>query len=138
MRAILTGLALVCSITSASAEVWRMREGRCGEWRSRWQVEQESSGVWTGFIEHEHVGGSCSPGGDTLARSEARAAIVGDNFFAIRRNGAVVCSYFGNITGDRVRGVELCDGRPRWDFSLRFPSPEDLDVQRPDPRQRDD
>ena len=121
-KALVTALLLLSGICGANAEVWRVREGQCGEWRSRWNVEQDGNGVWAGSIDHEHVGGACVQGTGTRARSNVRASIAGENFFATREVGGQFCSYFGQIQQDRVRGVELCEGLPtRMAFGLRFP-----------------
>ena len=126
MRPILVALAFVAGTSAASAEVWFSREGTCGEWRSRWSVEQEQSGIWIGSIDQVHVGGPCGQGNGSRVRSEVHAAIVGETFFAMRQTPTGYCSYYGRIREDRARGVELCEtgaGAPsgRWTFALRFP-----------------
>src|SRR5829696_756156 len=120
---LVSALLFVAGTAAPSAEVWRVREGQCGEWRSHWNVEQDQNGVWTGSIDHEHVGGACIQGNGSRAQSNVRASIAGENFFATRQFGAgQFCSYFGQIQQDRVRGVELCEGLPtRMAFGLRFP-----------------
>ena len=126
-KALILALLWFAGTCSANAEVWRVREGQCGEWRSRWTVEQDQNGVWTGSIDHEHVGGSCIQGNGTRAQSNVRASIAGENFFATRQFGTgQFCSYFGQMQQDRVRGVELCEGLPtRLAFGLRFPRSAD-------------
>jgi hypothetical protein len=86
MRFVLVALALVAGTSAASAEVWRMRYGECGEWRGRWRVGEERSGVWDGIIEFEHVGGPCERGNGNRSVSRARAIVAGDAFFATRRS----------------------------------------------------
>jgi len=123
MRYVLAMLAFVSGASTASAEVWLVRDGRCGDWRSRWHVEQDQSGVWTGVIDLFHVGGSCVQGTGQTARIPVRAVIAGESFFASRgtENGTM-CNYYGRLQGDRVRGVALCDKEAgRWVFALRFP-----------------
>ena len=126
-KALILALLWFAGTCSANAEVWRVREGQCGEWRSWWTVEQDQNGVWTGSIDHEHVGGSCIQGNGTRAQSNVRASIAGENFFATRQFGTgQFCSYFGQMQQDRVRGVELCEGLPtRLAFGLRFPRSAD-------------
>jgi hypothetical protein len=125
---------LFAGTCAANAEVWRVREGQCGEWRSRWNVEQDGNGVWNGSIDHEHVGGPCVQGTGTRAQSNVRASIAGENFFATRQFGSgQFCSYFGQIQQERVVGVELCEGLPtRMAFRLRFPRSADQ-AQPPQP-----
>jgi len=100
----------------------RPRGGTCGEWRSRWSVEQDRSGLWVGWIDQVHVGGPCGQGNGFKVRSQVQAAIVGEVLFATRQTTTGFCSYYGQIRGDRVGGIELCEGPPtgRWTFALRF------------------
>jgi hypothetical protein len=56
-----------------------MREGQCGEWRSIWNVEQ-NQGLWTGFIDHIHVGGPCAAPTGQRARTTVQAIIAGEIF----------------------------------------------------------
>lgn len=99
-----------------------MREGLCGEWRSRWTVQQEESGLWIGTSEQVHIGGPCAPGTGETHRTEVQASIAGEAFFAARRSGGAVCTYYGRIQHDRVRGIELCEGTgTKMIFALRFP-----------------
>jgi hypothetical protein len=130
MRSLLAALALVTGTGStASAEVWLLREGVCGEYRSRWNVEQDQARIWAGAADHIHVGGPCEPGTGARTESKVRAAIVGDVLFAVVQsepttgaaaNTGNVCSYYGPIQGDRVRGVEVCEGTARMMFALHF------------------
>ena len=83
MRSVLAALALLAGASAASAEVWLMREGRCGEYRSRWDVEQDQPGVWVGAADHVQVGGPCVARTGVNSRSRVRAVIVGQEFFAI-------------------------------------------------------
>jgi hypothetical protein len=138
MRTVLSAMILLASGWAANAEVWRMREGQCGEWRSRWNVLQDESGVWSGTIEHEHVGGPCAQGNATIVQSNVRGTIVGEYFFATRQSGATFCSYFGHMQKDRATGVELCEGTPRSTFVLRFPPSDDLNLEHPQSRQQDE
>ena len=102
MRSLLAALALVAGTSAASAEVWLIREGVCGEYRSRWNIEKDQAGVWTGSAEHVHVGGPCQPGTDAKAQSKVRSVIAGEVFFAVLQsepttgagaNTGSVCSY---------------------------------------------
>ena len=148
MRSVLAAFALVAGMSPASAEVWFVREGLCGEWRARWNVEQDQSGLWTGSIDHVHVGGPCAQGNGSRVRSAVHATIVGETLFATRQAGATICSYYGQIREERVRGVELCEGVPtRLTFALRFPpgsgpearqQKEQRSVERQDVEQQDD
>jgi hypothetical protein len=140
MRSVLLALALAAGTSSASAEVWRMRYGDCGEWRGRWRVEEERSGVWDGIIDFEHVGGPCVQGTGSRSVSRVRAVLAGDAFFATRRgeHGAI-CNAYGQINGNRVWGFELCEGRPTRDvFALRFPPAADKNLQGPEAAQPDE
>ena len=141
MRIGLSIALLVLGATHASAaEVWSSREGECGEWRTRWTMAQEEDGVWTGDIAHENIGGSCQGATGERVRTEGRAILAGRDFFAARRGDEGVCSYYGTLQGDRVRGFMLCENNPnRLAFALRFPSgetPEGRQAARP--RERDE
>jgi hypothetical protein len=131
MRGLLLIVALAASTSSAVAEVWRGREGECGDWRSRWDVRQDQDGVWAGTIDHVHVGGPCGAGTDQTMRTEVQAVIAGESFFAARRaEDRTVCSYHGRIKEDRVRGFALCEGSAeRLIFALRFPPGGDRDAR---------
>jgi hypothetical protein len=138
MRSVLAALALLAGASAASAEVWLMREGRCGEYRSRWDVEQDQPGVWVGAADHVQVGGPCVARTGVNSRSRVRAVIVGQEFFAILQSepasGAAVhsgqiCSYYGPVRDDQVRGVEVCEGGERMMFALRFRPEGDREVQ---------
>ena len=128
MRTRLIGLSLVLIASSASAETWSVREGQCGEWQSRWDIEQDQSGVWVGTIDHFQIGGPCAPRTGETHRSEVRAVIAGENFFAFntQENGRF-CSYVARIIREnRARGVSLCEGNPeRRGFVIRFRSQQD-------------
>lgn len=109
-------------VGSDETEVWLSREGSCGEQRSRWSVRQEESGLWVGVIDHTNVGGPCAPGGGERTRTQVHASIAGDTFFAGREAGGTVCTYYGRIREDRVRGIQLCEGAAdKGVFALRFP-----------------
>jgi hypothetical protein len=141
MRATLSiALLLLGASAAPAAEVWGAREGECGEWRARWNVNQEPDGVWTGVINHENIGGPCSRGTGEQVRTEVRAIISGSDFFAARRGEEGVCSYYGTLRGDRVRGFVLCENIPiRLAFALRFPEGETLETrQRQRPREQDE
>ena len=131
MRLTLAGLALLTGASTASAEVWLMREGPCGNWRSRWNVEQDQSGVWVGTIDAVHVGGPCAQGDGQRFRSEVRAVIAGDSLFASRRRvNGTFCSYYATIQGERGRGFELCEqSMQRAVFALRFPPGGDREAR---------
>ena len=133
MRSASLALALGLVSSAACAEVWVTREGECGEWAARWNVEQERDGVWVGTIDHWHGGGPCVQGTNNRARSNVHAVLIGDEFFATRQTGPAVCSYYGKLREDRVRGFLLCEGTPkRLMFALRFPPAGDRDLrQRP-------
>ena len=143
MRSALVILTLVVWASTASAEVWFTREGTCGEWRSRWNVEQDQSGLWVGSMDHMHVGGPCVQGTGQTYTSKVQAVIVGESFFATRHTGNT-CLYHGQIQGDWVRGFELCEGTAaRVIFVGRFPPGERGEArqrydQRPVEREDDD
>ena len=143
MHFVLVVLALLAGTSTASAEVWFTREGTCGEWRSRWNVEQDQSGLWVGSMDHMHVGGPCVQGTGQRYSSKVQAVIVGESFFALRHTGGN-CLYHGQIQGDRVRGIELCEGvATRVNFAGRFPPGERGEArqryeQRPVEREDDD
>ena len=120
------GLLLVAS--PATAEIWTVREGQCGEWQSRWDIEQDQSGVWVGTIDHFQSGGPCAPRTGQTYRSEVRAIIAGENFFAFNtKDDGRFCSYVARIVREnRGRGVSLCEGDPdRRGFVIRFRSQQD-------------
>jgi hypothetical protein len=141
MRLAVAALAILLALPAVAAEIWQVREGECGDWRSRWDVEQDNDGVWKGMIDHIHVGGPCTPPTGARIRTRVQAIIAGENFFATRQDErGGVCSYYGRLRGDRVRGVGLCEGIPqRLVFALRFPPGETLeDRQRFRGRDRDE
>jgi hypothetical protein len=123
MRTSLSVLILVLAPTTASADVWQSLEGSCEEWQGHWEVEQGPDGVWVGSVEHLHVGGPCEPRNNTRLRSDVRAVIVGDSFFAARKileNGNV-CQIYARVAGDRVNGIELCEGlENRVSFTMQM------------------
>jgi hypothetical protein len=125
MRTLLI-LAALLSASPVLAEIWTSREGDCGEWQARWDMQQDQSGVWTGWIDHFHIGGPCErPSGRTI-RSEGRAVIIGENIFASRITGDTLCNYTGRFPREnRARGVVVCEGRKRLGFVMRFRSPPD-------------
>ncbi len=110
MRLTLFTLVLLVGSSAASAEVWRIREGTCGDWRTRWNLEQERDGLWVGQAEHVHVGGPCAPERGHTDQSEIRATIAGEDLFATRRmsNGgyAVTTVGFG-----RTASEAMCSAR---------------------------
>jgi hypothetical protein len=127
MRFALFATALVAMISSAHAEVWATREGGCGEWQGRWEVEQDRSGVWIGTIDHYQVGGPCERTTGQAIQSEVRAIIAGDNLFAFRTSENGACSYVAKMQGEnRARGIGICEGVPkRFGFVIRFRAAED-------------
>lgn len=138
MRSLAVGLLAFVSLSPASAEVWQSREGTCGEWRGRWNVEQQPDGVWTGYIDFVQVGGPCAEETGHRARSEVRAVIVGDSFFGSRRIGTEVCSYYGRLREDRARGATFCERNPHVVFALRFPPGPDRQARPGTPDPQDD
>ena len=131
MRMILAAAAFSLVASSASAEIWFVREGPCGEWQSRWDVTQEQAGVWVGEIEHYHVGGPCARGTGQTLRSEVRAVITGDNLFAIRKEREFVCTHFARIREREGRGVTVCENGPRSTFNVRFRASPDRQLREP-------
>ena len=132
MRLILAAAALAVCTSSASAEVWITREGVCGEWQSRWDVEQEQTGVWVGEIEHLRVGGSCTQGTGQPLRSTVRAVISDDNLFAIRQQGDAICTHFARIRDRRGSGLTVCEGAKRLPFNIQFRAQSDRSRRDPD------
>ena len=130
MRKILI-LAALLSVSPAVAEVWSSREGECGDWQGRWDMQQDQSGIWTGWVEHFHIGGPCErPTGQTR-RSEIRAVIAGENIFVTRMTGDTLCNYIGRLPREnRARGLYICEGGRRHNFVIRFRSPPDPRVLR--------
>lgn len=127
MRIALIVASLLCIASAAEAETWFVREGVCGEWQSRWDVQQEQNGIWSGTIDHFQIGGPCTRATGQTFRSEVRAVIAGDNLFAFRSTGDKVCSYVAQMRGEnRARGIGLCEGnQARVGFVIRFRAPRD-------------
>jgi hypothetical protein len=126
MRSIFIIAALFVTVSAAHAETWFSREGDCGEWQARWDVQQEPSGVWFGTVEHVQIGGPCARATGVMLRSEARAVIAGDNLFAFRATGHKVCNYIGQMRGEnRARGVWVCEDQRRYGFVIRFRAPRE-------------
>jgi len=112
----------------ALAEVWIVREGECGEWRSRWNVEQDQGGLWSGTIDYVHVGGPCVAPTGQAHQAEVRAAIAGDHLFALRSTeDGRICSYVAQVgQSNRGRGVVFCEANEtRGRFAIRFRAPQD-------------
>ncbi|KAA2235250.1 hypothetical protein [Salinarimonas soli] len=129
MRTLLVASVFTLASSAAWAETWVVREGACGEWQSRWDVEQEQTGVWVGTIDHVHVGGPCVPATRATATSEVRAVIAGDNLFALRTTDHnILCTYVARIEREnRGRGVTVCEGVPqRGGFVVRFRERRDV------------
>ncbi len=134
MRVVLSGLLLLLGSSTASAEIWVTREGRCGEWRARWDVQQQSDGVWIGRINARQVGGRCVERTDRQVEFDVRAVLQGDSLFAFRRDQrGEFCSYYAQVRERPIRGLQLCEGRNEPSiFVLRFPQ------GRPDQPEEDD
>src|SRR3712207_2381312 len=111
MRTLLLATSLIFATFPAIAEIWNVREGACGEWQSRWHVEQEQTGIWVGTIDHFHVGGPCSRSTGQLARSKVWAVIAADTIFGVRTTeDGQLCNYVARIVREnRGRGVGLCE-----------------------------
>jgi hypothetical protein len=113
-------------ICPAAADEWNSRHGTCYDWDARWMVREASPNLWVGDIEFHHVGGNCMPGNGTVTWNEARAAVVGTDFFGRRVSGGVTCYLHGTVRGDEVRGFEMCSGAPQpAPFALRFSAASD-------------
>jgi hypothetical protein len=116
-------LLLVVTWTNASADEWTMRLGSCYEWEGTWSVAQEPSGVWVGHIDFVQVGGKCAPRTDDRITMQARAAIVGRDFFFYRTTGSYLCNGYGQLRDEGVTGFEVCQNSTPNAFALRFNSP---------------
>jgi hypothetical protein len=126
MRLALIVAVLLCTGSASYAETWVSREGDCGEWQSRWDVQQETNGVWVGTIDHFQIGGPCTRATGQTLRSEVRAVIAGDNLFAFRTTGDQLCNYVAQMRGEnRARGINLCEGQRRVGFVIRFRAPRE-------------
>jgi hypothetical protein len=134
-------------ISCAYADEWVSRgHGSCFDWRGRWMVDRDQSGVWAGNIDFVHIGGTCTPGTHSLQTDEVRAVIVGGDFFARRNAGTLLCVLHGSVRGEEIRGYEICDnGANVQEFALQLTSrePEWRDGERgererlePEPPQR--
>ena len=55
MRLALFVASFTTVASTAAAEAWVIREGDCGELQSRWNIQQERSGVWIGTIDHHQI-----------------------------------------------------------------------------------
>src|SRR5215218_1426825 len=118
MRTFLVAAVLLFA-SPAGAEIWTTREGECLDWQMRWDMQQDQSGVWTGWIDHFHIGGPCQRPTGRTHRSEARAVIVGDNVFASRFTGTALCNYTGRMVREnRARGFIICEGQKRRGFVI--------------------
>jgi hypothetical protein len=118
----------ILSTSSTLAETWVVREGECGEWQSRWEVEQDRAGVWSGIIDSVQVGGPCARRTSATARTEVRASIAGEYLFALRSlDDGRICSYTAQITRpNRGEGVVFCErNEHRSGFVIRFRAPQD-------------
>jgi len=123
MRAILVSILLILGIVPALGDEWASRNGTCYDWQGYWAVERDPSGVWTGSIDFQQVGGACVAPTNAVASQEVRAVIVGEDFFARRHGGSTACYMHGRIRGDQVRGFEICSGGTEQGFALHFRPP---------------
>ena len=120
MRAAVFALFLVAWVSSASAANWDSREGDCYQLQGFWVVEQEPSGVWVGNVDYRHVGGDCVAPTGAAQVFEVRAAIVGEDFFAVLR-GTQTCTMRGRVRGENVRGFGFClNSNSMTPFALRL------------------
>jgi hypothetical protein len=104
-------LLLIASIAPALSDEWTSRSGQCFEWQGLWTVERDQSGVWVGSIDYQQIGGPCIAGDNSIATSEVRAVIVGEDFFArVITGGSASCLMHGRVRGVEVRGFSLCTG----------------------------
>jgi hypothetical protein len=72
-------------------------------------------------------------------QSSVRAVFAGSNFFAMRMTGHLVCTYYGDLSGNRVKGFDLCENRgTRQGFVLRFPPEPDRERRRWEESRRDE
>ncbi len=127
MRTMIYAAGFVLMAMPVTAETWIERAGECGQWQGRWAVQQDQSGVWYGTIEHFHVGGYCDAPTGQILRSDVRAVIAGNNFFAVRRTGNTLCTYTASRRGpnaNRARGVAICEGEQRHVVNIRFRAQE--------------
>ena len=137
--AVLLFLSLMTpEISVAYADEWESREGNCFEWKGRWMVDRDQSGVWVGNISFVKIGGPCATGDHLQLTNEVRAVIVGDDFFARRSNGPSACMLHGRVQGEEVRGHELCAGNEPRAFALRLTwrGPEDREPEGREPEGR--
>jgi hypothetical protein len=132
-------LILLTSVSTAAAAEWISREGECGEWRGHWVVNEEQPGLWVGEIHYENVGGRCKPGTGQRSKSQVRAAIIGNDFFAVR-DGPL--NFYGTIRNGWARGEITGGGGPNY-FRIRgagrdYPPPMQQRTPPPTPEELDD
>jgi hypothetical protein len=132
MRKILLAAVFCAVVSPALGEIWTVREGRCGEWQSRWDMTQEQSGLWVGMIEYYNVGGPCVRATNQVLRSDARAHIVGENLFAVTSVGGKFCTYVAHLTERRGRGFTFCEGDQRYAMNIRFRAEPGRSVREPE------
>ena len=124
MRAIVLSLVVICVAAPAASEQWALRTGQCFEWQGYATMEREPSGVWTGTVDFQNVGGPCVAPTNNIAVNEMRAAIVGEDFFGYRLGAGGACYMHGRARGGQARGFELCQGVPQpMGFALSFTRP---------------
>lgn len=131
-------LAALAFSSSARADEWFSRSGACFDLRGHWRVDRDQSGTWTGDMRLIGAGGPCTRPTHSEEIDEVRAVIVGDDFFAQRRNrsGPGICMFQGRLQGDEVRGHEVCSGVANpMDFTLHLGrGPDERDEERREER----
>jgi hypothetical protein len=125
MRLILFCLAFVSATSPALTDEWASRNGSCFNWQGYWTVNRDQSGIWSGYIDFQHVGGPCAPASRHVEAYEVRAVIVGEDFFAHRASPTgKSCYMHGRVYGDEVRGSEACtDGAGQFSFAMSLKRP---------------
>lgn len=121
MRTVLVLLGLIFATAPALGEEWTSRSGQCFEWQGLWVVEREQSGAWIGYIDSQHIGGSCVEANNSAASAEVRAVTAGEDFFArVTTGNAGACLMHGRIRGAEVRGFTICAGAQPVAFVLQL------------------
>jgi len=73
-----------------------------------------------GNIDYRRIGGECAAPGNSISTFEVRAAMVGDDFFAVSSGANTSCHFHGRMRNGLIRGFEVCVGGARFPFAMRL------------------
>jgi hypothetical protein len=118
---ILVILTIAVLPSVACADIWKIKEGICGEWVGNWSVTETSTNVWAGSVEQRQVGGWCVAPNGAIKTANISVIIAGSKLSAemTGANDHNNCAYNGSINGKLVTGIYTCPNPAgKFDFSI--------------------